>query len=167
MNSKIYEKGYIYKISSKDGTKNYYGSTCNYEKRISVHKYHYERYLQGKMNYITSFEIIQEPGYKTELLLVLADISQEELWKIEQMYIRTYDCVNTKLKKTKEQIRLDKQQNRKAMYTCECGIASSKNHKARHEKSFYHKNYINTKNRQAMNIATQINITNLTINQAT
>ena len=182
MSSKIYKKGYIYKISSKDGTKNYYGSTSNYKHRMSAHKSDYKRYLDGRYHYVSSFEIIKDSDYLSSIELECSNISKTDLELIEQLYIKTYDCVNKLLKMT-DQEKDNNQKESKAKYvkenkikinkkqreviSCECGMTYTKSNKSHHEKSFYHKNYINTKNRQAMNIATQINITNLTINQAT
>ena len=111
---------------------------------------------------VSSFEIIKDGDYTTSIELECSNISKQDLEKIEKLYIQTYDCVNRNLKMTDQ----EKKEKRIEVLNCECGMTYTKNHKARHEQSFYHKNYINTKNRQAMNIATQINITNLTINQA-
>lgn len=77
--------GYIYKITSPQTNKYYIGSTVSpINIRFSNHKSDYDRYLNGKHNYVSSFEVVKFPN---------AEISLIETFELE-----TNDKENFKLK---------------------------------------------------------------------
>ena len=59
MNSN-YENGKIYKIIDNTSDMIYVGSTYKpLQQRLKMHESDYKRFKAGKMNYITSFKILQ------------------------------------------------------------------------------------------------------------
>jgi hypothetical protein len=99
--------GLIYKLSG--GGLNYYGSTeQTLNQRLSKHKYDYKRYLEGKMHYLTSFNIIDKNDYNIELVEEVEDLAI--LTQREQFYINNFECVNkaTAYRSFEEQIELAK-----------------------------------------------------------
>tara|TARA_R110000868_G_C10592540_1_gene739728 strand:+ start:107 stop:670 length:564 start_codon:yes stop_codon:yes gene_type:complete len=91
-----YQLSKIYKITSSQTDKCYIGSSCEkyLSARIAKHNNHYKRYCNGKMNYITSFEIIQFKDAKIELLELCPCNIKEELNVCEGKWIKQLDCVN-------------------------------------------------------------------------
>lgn len=54
-----YQKSKIYKITSSQTDKIYIGSTIKtLSVRFAKHKTDYNRFINGKQNYVTSFEIL-------------------------------------------------------------------------------------------------------------
>ena len=83
----------IYKITG--GSKAYIGSTTKtLNKRLKLHKYSYNRYLNGIGNNVTSFEIIKHNDCKIELIENFPCETKKELHERERYYIETIDCVN-------------------------------------------------------------------------
>jgi hypothetical protein len=77
-------KGYIYKISSTSCDKYYIGSTFKpLNIRLSNHKADYNRFVNGKYHYISSFEIIKYNDATIELLEEFDNITKDELRKKE------------------------------------------------------------------------------------
>ncbi|MDR3596478.1 GIY-YIG nuclease family protein [Clostridium sp.] len=84
-----YDNGKIYTIRSYQTDKYYIGSTCSsLHKRLYQHRKDYERNLQGKSKYITSFEILQYDDAYIELLEEFECKSSCELHKREGEKIR-------------------------------------------------------------------------------
>jgi hypothetical protein len=73
-----YQKGKIYKIVSPHIDKIYIGSTCKeyLSQRLAAHKGDFKKWQQGKINKVTSFDLIQ-------------------LGEVEILLLETYPC-NTK-----------------------------------------------------------------------
>jgi hypothetical protein len=93
--SKVYPEAVIYKISTSDNSKVYYGSTNNFKKRKSVHLSSYKKHLMGgAVAYLTAFEVLSDPDCKFEILTTLENISKQELQKLESDYILNNPCVN-------------------------------------------------------------------------
>jgi hypothetical protein len=70
----------------------YYGSTIKtLDKRIKSHISSYGRYLKGKTNYTTSFNIIKNNNYIFKVM-ELCNINNR--YKRENFYITTFPCVN-------------------------------------------------------------------------
>ena len=83
--------GLIYKLSG--GGLDYYGSTeQTLNKRLNQHKSKYKKYLEGKTNYLTSFDIIDKNDYNIELVEEVEDLAI--LTQRERYYIENFDCVN-------------------------------------------------------------------------
>ncbi len=91
----------IYKIVNNNGLI-YIGSTTQkyLSKRLACHKYHFERWKKGKMNFLTSFKVIAEGDYKIELIEEVKDNGL--LLARERFYIENTKCVN-KIKPTRTQ----------------------------------------------------------------
>lgn len=88
--------GYVYCIRSHQTDQIYIGSTkqrlCN---RIAKHRNHYKRYLNGKCNYITSFELLKHDDAYIEIISEHENLTKNELHKFEGETIRTtLNCVN-------------------------------------------------------------------------
>jgi hypothetical protein len=90
----IYLDGKIYKICGNGLT--YIGSTCQklLSQRLSGHKSGYKSYLNGKVNYLTSFQCLTDTNCYIELLELCPCTCIEELYKCEGKWIRELDCVN-------------------------------------------------------------------------
>jgi len=96
--------GFIYKLSSPDGSLVYYGSTKNFEKRFQSHIYKYNSYLNKNSgsSYYASFEIIKLGTYNTEVIGTFYHISRCNLQQKEYDYITHNDCLNEKGKSNTE-----------------------------------------------------------------
>lgn len=97
-----YKNGKIYRIVSNTSGKQYIGSTTQpLSKRLSYHKYAYHRWIFGKGNFVSSFELIREGlrqkgDYDVDIVLIedYPCESREQLHKRERHYIETTACVN-------------------------------------------------------------------------
>ena len=86
--------GRVYAIRSHQTNGIYIGSTTqSLSMRMAGHRRDYKRYLDGKTNYVTSFEIVQHESY-IELLFEGDFESKGALRKKEGEYIRELECVN-------------------------------------------------------------------------
>ena len=89
--------GHIYKIVSKHTNKIYIGSTTKpLIQRLLQHENNYRRYKCGKMNYITSFKLLDYNNYSIKLIESIDFDTKDELRKLEGVYIQTFKaiCVN-------------------------------------------------------------------------
>ena len=83
-------QGRIYKITSKNSNKVYIGSTTQtLQRRLYGHKYDYIGYLNGKYNYVTSFEILELGDYRIELIEEIDFTDKKDLLKREGYFIQT------------------------------------------------------------------------------
>lgn len=93
-----YNEGKIYKIVSDSTDRIYIGSTCKkyLSQRLSKHVCSYKLYLQGKTNYVTSFDLIKNGDYDIVLLENVNCDNKEQLRARERYYIELYNniCVN-------------------------------------------------------------------------
>jgi hypothetical protein len=92
-----YQNGKIYEIFDKDDLEapGYFGSTCRTLKvRKACHKNKYTSFLNGKHNYVTSFEIIREGNWDIKLIENFPCETNTELERREGFYIRNNPCVN-------------------------------------------------------------------------
>jgi hypothetical protein len=90
-----YQKAKIYRIVSNVCDLVYYGSTCEtLSQRLAQHRANYKRYLEGKNNNVTSFEIIEKGNYEIVLVENYPCNSKEELHRRERFYIENNECVN-------------------------------------------------------------------------
>jgi hypothetical protein len=94
--SNPYRNGKIYTIRSYQTDRFYIGSTCNsLSKRLHGHRGNYNKYKNGKQNYMTSYEIMQYDDNYIELLELCPCSSNMELHRREGELIRQHDnCVN-------------------------------------------------------------------------
>jgi len=87
--------GRVYSIRSHQTTDIYIGSTTQIlSKRMSDHRRDYKRYSNNKMNYISSYKIVQYEDSFIELIFEEEFQSVDALHKKEGEYIRSIDCVN-------------------------------------------------------------------------
>jgi hypothetical protein len=146
--------GMIYKIIDNTNGNIYIGSTTKtLNRRLSSHKSEYNRYLNGKSKYTTSFEIIKNNDYRIELIKFVIYKDKIELLQRERYYIEKNTCINKKIPlRTDKEYRIDNKerkkesnkQHRKIKYTCECGSSISQSAKQRHFRTLKHINFINS-----------------------
>ncbi len=87
--------GKIYKLVSNVTGDVYYGSTISsLKQRLTDHKAHYKRYLNGKYRYVTSFKILETGDYDIHLVENYRCLNRKQLEKIEGIYIKYNDCIN-------------------------------------------------------------------------
>lgn len=90
-----YKKAKIYKIIDNNTNNVYIGSTVqDLKKRLWSHKAEYNRYINKKGHYYTSFEIIKGGDYRIELIEDYPCNSIKELHEKEGDYIKKIDCIN-------------------------------------------------------------------------
>ena len=88
--------GRIYKITSSRCEGCYIGSTIQpLHTRFSVHKAEYKRYIAGKTNYVSSYEVVQHDDAEIELVHEGVFDTKKDLEKLEGHYIEaTRNTVN-------------------------------------------------------------------------
>ena len=91
-----YANSRIYRIVCNVTGKQYIGSTTqSLAKRLSTHKSNFRVWQQGKCNFITSFNIIENGDYDIVLVEELPDIKNvEQLRARERYHIEANECVN-------------------------------------------------------------------------
>lgn len=148
-----YQDAIVYKLTSSQTDKTYYGSTTKTLKhRLSKHKNDYKRWLQGKYNYITSFEIIKYDDCEIHEIERLSCNHKNELLAREGYHITNNDCVNkvrpdATVGKTRkeykeqydEQYRKDNHEKINAKHICACGSGYTHVNKSHHLKTPKHK----------------------------
>jgi hypothetical protein len=89
-----YSRGKIYKIVGNG--KVYVGSTCERLlcQRLAGHRTKYNRWIEGKGEYVTSCDCVSDPECYIELLEMCDCSCIDELRKCEGKWIRDIDCVN-------------------------------------------------------------------------
>ena len=167
-----YERGKIYKIVCNITGKQYVGSTTepSLARRLAGHKGHYNSYLKGKRDYITSFEILKNGNYFIELICNASCNSRDELSAVEGTYIRELKCINKNItgrtikqyrddnvdrikqyrddnvdkhKQLGKQYRKDNTDKLKQKNNCLCGGRYTHTNKSVHLKSIKHLKYLN------------------------
>ena len=92
---KDYSNGKIYCIRSHQTDDIYIGSTIQpLSRRFGNHKKTYKYWMDGKSNFMTSFEILKYNDCYIELLEKYPCNDKSELERREGKYIREMDCVN-------------------------------------------------------------------------
>ena len=155
-----YKNAKIYVIKSKQTNNVYIGSTCqSLDKRLNDHKYNYKRWLNGKYDYTSSYEIIKYNDCYIELLEAYSCDTKQELHKREGYHIKNnVNCVNRfvagrtikeyrednkeKMKEYQENNKEKIAEKMKQKITCECGSVIRIDGKYQHKKSKKHKAYI-------------------------
>ena len=86
----------IYKITSSNAPGLvYYGSTKqSLNRRFSQHRSDYNRYLGGRMNFCSSFDIIRHGGAVIELVRTC---DESERGEVEGQIITDNECVNERI----------------------------------------------------------------------
>jgi hypothetical protein len=161
----------IYKLTCNETGLCYYGHTKKtLDDRLRGHKNNYTAFINGKTNFISSYDIIENNDYKIELIEECDDEKTDER---EGFYIRNFECVNKNipdrdskeywkewyennkdLKKQMDKEYYEKNKDTilgklsiegKKRYICECGKTLTIGSKSRHEKSNFHKIFIDLK----------------------
>lgn len=161
--AKDYSKGKVYRVICNKTGKVYIGSTCStLTKRLSEHKKSYKQWLKKTLNYNTVFEIIEQENYNIILIEEYPCKNINQLEARERFFIESMLCVNKQIPgRTQKEYRADnrntilqqkqeyREQNRdiinekqKEKIKCVCGSIHNRSHKARHEKSNKHINFI-------------------------
>ena len=96
MTDNKFQNGKIYKIVCNTTGLVYYGSSSSdkLRKRLASHKCDYKRYLDGKRNYVSSFEILKNNNFEIILIENYPCNSRNELHTRERYYIENNECVN-------------------------------------------------------------------------
>lgn len=77
--------GVVYKIFNDNNNKTYIGSTFkSINERLKQHVNEYNRYLNGKFNFVSSFDIIKDGGYKIDMISMHNNINKYDLRKFEK-----------------------------------------------------------------------------------
>ena len=171
MADNIYETACIYKLESTDGSKVYYGSTKDFKHRMIAHKSAYKRYLNGTFHYMTSFDIIKDPGYTCSIIEEFTKITKRDLESKESEYIQNNDCINKmklltdqekneNMKQAKEKWYKNNKskinQDRNQKFSCACGGHFTKRNKYQHKESKKHQKYLQSLQPIVQNITNNI-----------
>lgn len=166
-----YSNGKIYKIVCNKTGLIYIGSTTkkHLSQRLVQHRCEYNRYIDGKTHFMTSFKVLENNDYNILLLEICPCQIKEELYVRERYYIESLECVNKFIpgRKTDEYNKTYYIENKedllkkcaiyrnnnkekikecfKESFVCECGISYTYNHKLRHMKTIKHQNYLKQK----------------------
>lgn len=137
---KDYSKGKIYCIRSFQTDMVYVGSTIqSLSMRMAGHRRCYKKYLNGKYNYVSSFEILQYGDAYIELIKLYPCSSNSELVREEGQFIRVMNCVNKKISgRTKKEYRQENKEHL-AIYNKKYN-EKNKEHIAVKKKETYQKN---------------------------
>ena len=153
-----YQQGKIYKIECNVTGKVYIGSTCEpiLARRLAQHVGNYKCYLNGKSNYVTSFDVLQNGNYDIVLIESYPCNSKDELHARERYHTNNKDCVN-KIKNQgmtnelgEKEYNKQYHENNKDMihakknekHMCICGNCYTHAHKQRHIRSVKHQEYL-------------------------
>jgi hypothetical protein len=113
-----YSTGKIYAIRSPSTDKVYIGSTIEkLSSRMAKHRCDYKGYLNGKRNYITSFELLKLSDAYIELLEDYTCERKEQLDRREGEVMReTENCVNARIAGRNKKQYCDEHKNDKREY---------------------------------------------------
>jgi hypothetical protein len=104
-------EGVIYKIVCNITNETYYGSTTNYNHRMSAHLTRTDKQKQKAK--CKSWDIINRGNFTFSIVEELICETKTDLLKRERYYIENNECVNIKIPyKTKEEINEDKKKYR-------------------------------------------------------
>jgi len=159
-----YQLGKIYKLTSPSNNLVYYGSTAqkHLSTRIASHIRDYNCYLNNKVDYVTSFEILKCEDYKYELIEEYPCNNVYQLKTRERWYIQNNECVNkvipnrTKaeyyqdniehiLEQTNKYSEANKDKikaNKSEVILCECGCEVTRGQISTHKKTKKHLEFI-------------------------
>ena len=139
-----FENSKIYKIVDNTTGLIYVGSTTKeLNTRLIQHKCAYKRYLAGKYNFVTSFEIIKNGDYDIKLIKSYDFEDNIDLLAKEKYWMKKLVCVNKNVPgRTKAEYNQD---NKVELYAkqnvvciCACGCTYTKTNKLQHQKSQKH-----------------------------
>jgi len=143
-----YRNGKIYAIKCMDNDDVYIGSTIQeLHERLYKHIADYYNYIEGKTNYVTSFELIDTGNYFIELIKKYPCNNKSELQKEEGRLQREMDCINKLIagrssseyyRENIEIVTMKKSEKLK----CECGSSYRRDNKSHHIKTKKHLDFM-------------------------
>jgi hypothetical protein len=97
--------GRIYKITSSETEYIYIGATTKtLKERLAKHKTQYKCYLDGKYDYVSSFDIIKFVNVNIELISEGLFDRKSDLYRLEGEYIQlTENCINKRIEGSTKQ----------------------------------------------------------------
>jgi len=155
-----YKNGKLYKIVCNNTGRIYIGSTHHtLEDKLGMHETDYKNYLNGKISYKTSYEIIKDDNYRIELIKNFpcknrAELEHEEgRHQLEAMADESIACVNKNIAgRTKEEYRAHKREygeRRKdyfrKKFNCPCGGKYTFRSRHQHFRTKKHLKYLKEK----------------------
>jgi hypothetical protein len=160
-----FDNAKIYKIIDNTSDLIYIGSTCKtLNQRLKKHEYDYKRYIDRKYHFVTSFKIIQHNNYRIEWIKLYPCNNKQELYiaegiEIKQAKTNGLNVVNKCIAgQTHQEYRLNNRNKinkyKKQKHNCVCGGKFTNTHKAEHENTKLHQDYIKKPN---INITVNIN----------
>jgi len=114
-----YQEGKIYKIVCNVTGLVYIGSTCEpiLARRLAGHRKNYNKYLNDKYQFVTSFKVLENGDYSIILLEKCQCNDKMELLKRERHYIETNEFVNKLIPlRTNKEYREDNKEQSKLKY---------------------------------------------------
>jgi len=114
-----YSRGKIYKIVCRKTGLQYFGSTTEptLARRLTFHVCHLKSWKKGKINFMTSFIILEENDYYIELVELVTCSSKDELLVRERFHIQNNECVNKVIPlRTKKEYNEDNKEKIKENY---------------------------------------------------
>lgn len=158
-----YSKSRIYQLIDLGTNDVYIGSTTRrLSERLGGHVGKYKLYLDGRYNYVTSFEIIKNGNYKIELIEVYPCENNKQLLEREGHFIKNIACINKHVagrskkdsqknwvdnnkeyfKEYREKHKEKLKEHYSKRYECECGGRYTRANKSQHIKSKKHQKYM-------------------------
>ena len=166
-----YANGKIYKIVDNTNNNVYIGSTCKtLKQRLSGHVSACKRYLKGKNNYITSFDIIKNNDYEILLVESFPCDYKDDLLARERYWTNKIDCINKnkpgllnelgqgeynkqynkqykaenqeQINEYNKQYYVENQDHLNEKQYCKCGGMYTLSNKSKHMKTSKHRKYI-------------------------
>ncbi len=173
-----FQNAKIYKIIDNTSDLIYIGSTCKtLNNRLKQHESDYKRYIDRKYHFVTSFKIIQHNNYRIEWIKLYPCNNKQELniaegIEIKQAKTNGLNVVNKCIagltkKESNDQYRENNKikinEYKKKKFNCSCGGKYTNSHKAHHENTKLHQDYIK---KPIINITVNINnVENLNLNE--
>ena len=171
-----FQSGKIYKIVDNSSDLIYIGSTCDtLEQRLKGHEASFKCFKLGKMNFVTSFKVLENNNYRIELIKLYPCETKQELNIAEGLVIKKLkseglNIINKNIAgQTRKETNAQYYNNNKNQineksnikFNCVCGGKYSNCNKSHHEKSKKHQNYLIKKtiinNHGTINITININ----------
>jgi hypothetical protein len=143
-----YRKGKIYAIKCMNNDDVYIGSTTQeLHERLYNHIKDYYAYIEGKTNYVTSFELIDTGNYFIELIKNYPCNNKSELEKEEGRLQREMDCINRVIagRSSSEYYReniVEMTMKKSQKFKCECGSTYRRDNKSHHIKTKKHQDFL-------------------------
>lgn len=146
-----YDSCCIYQIIDLKSGNYYIGSThLPIKERLRIHEYHYKSFLKGKMNFVSSYNVLKGGNYEIVAIHMLKCKNSEELKVIEneqlKVHLENINCVNINRSYNTEADRVAYRANNKERLStkgkCECGGKYTYGQISTHNKTKRHQQYM-------------------------